>query len=296
LKAEIYWLFFTLSKIPEGMYDPLEMQNVEKGKDGKFTGGLGHIMIVRYKDTPVGTYDELAIFPGNFTVPTPPDTPKSLNIPKKSMRISRIYVSQRTTCYNGRIAWNIPKHLARFSFSAPVTPTGESPPESLTLKVYRPGTKNGDGVAPFFAATLKPWKWVPAMPLSSKYVPISNVFAQPPIPAAPGYGKQENGVQAVKSGDVDPYDIDPKREDELLVGTDTWKAFPIEFYSPTVRGCWARIHKPGEGEGGKRGTAEEAEARKEAVKNWPVDVKPWSVCAWMEDTQMGIDKPVEWKL
>lgn len=47
-------MFFTLSKLPEGVYDQLEMQNVKEGNEGKFTGGLGSIMVVRYKDTPVG--------------------------------------------------------------------------------------------------------------------------------------------------------------------------------------------------------------------------------------------------
>jgi hypothetical protein len=207
------------------------------------------------------------------------------------MRITRIYVNQRTTCYNGRLAWNIPKHLARFSFSAPVTPAGGAPPESLTVKVYRPGTQNGDGVPPFFHATLKPWRWVPPIPLSSKWVPMGNVFAQPPVPAAPTFGKQ--GAQ---TADIDPYDTNAGREGEVLPGTETWKAFPIEFYSPKVRGCWAQIHKPGAGEDGKVDGAKEEEARKEATKSWSVDVKPWSVCAWMEGAQMGIEKSVEWKL
>lgn len=64
-KSECYWLLFNLSKLPEGIYDPLEASSPELmdlGKDGKagqFKGGLGIIMIVRYSDTPVGRFDFL---------------------------------------------------------------------------------------------------------------------------------------------------------------------------------------------------------------------------------------------
>jgi hypothetical protein len=56
LKSECYWLFLTLKSLPVGLYDPLEASSDAcAGKDaGEFKGGLGIIMIVRYKDTPVG--------------------------------------------------------------------------------------------------------------------------------------------------------------------------------------------------------------------------------------------------
>ena len=53
------------------------------------------IQIVRYTDTPVGPYDELVLIPGNFLAPGGKDKGKA------RMRISRIYVSQTKTCYNG---------------------------------------------------------------------------------------------------------------------------------------------------------------------------------------------------
>jgi hypothetical protein len=68
-----------------------------------------------------GPYDELMLIPGTYTVPSPSAT-TPFQIPKKALRVSRIYVSQRTTTYNGRLNWNIPKHLARFSFSSPCLP------------------------------------------------------------------------------------------------------------------------------------------------------------------------------
>lgn len=56
LKAECYWLLLTLTKLPDGIYDSLETSSVDcvGKKAGEFKGGLGFIMIVRYRDTPVG--------------------------------------------------------------------------------------------------------------------------------------------------------------------------------------------------------------------------------------------------
>lgn len=53
------------------------------------------IQIVRYSDTPVGAYDELLLIPGNFEVPSAKERGKA------RLRITRDYVSQRDTCYNG---------------------------------------------------------------------------------------------------------------------------------------------------------------------------------------------------
>ncbi|KAF2017618.1 hypothetical protein BU24DRAFT_345038 [Aaosphaeria arxii CBS 175.79] len=297
-KAECYWLFLTLSRLPEGVYDALESGDercvgAKKNEDqvGKFVGGLGVIMIVRYRDTPVGPYDELMIIPGNFTIPTSANTPPK--IPKKALRIARIYVSQRTTTYNGRLNWNIPKHLARFDFSAPVTPAGSSPPESLTVKVFTPGSKDGDGVNPFFACTLKPWRWVPSVPVSSRWLPLSTVLAQPPVPEAPGF-KAAVDVEVKKSVRTDEYDINPDLEESILAGTEDWCLFPITSYAPRARGCWVTVHETGKG--GSNSEVGDQAANQEAVKSWPQDVRPWSIGAWMEDAELGIPEPLKWKL
>ncbi|KAI4604892.1 hypothetical protein J4E83_010940 [Alternaria metachromatica] len=196
-----------------------------------------------------GPYDELLLVPGNFTVPQPTPTPSGqphIKIPKKAQRISRIYVSQRTTTYNGRLNWNIPKQLARFSFSAPPTAPGASPPSTLTVQVFPPGTKEGDGGAPFFACTLKPWQWVPAMPLNTKYLPLSMAAAQPPLPSAP---RHEKAVREVQEGlQVDDYDTDVKKMDAVLVGTQKWRAFDIAAVTPRARGCWVEVHEKKESE------------------------------------------------
>lgn len=223
------------------------------------------------------------LIPGTFSVPQSSSTP--LKIPKKALRIARIYVSQRTTAYNGRLNWNIPKHLARFSFSAPVTPQDAAPPQHLTVKVFPPGTEDGDGVQPFFACKLTPWKWVPALPVNMSWVPMSLVHAQPPIPEPVGHKRAVAAeIEDRKRGVViEPYDISTKNEVAVTAGTDRWCAFDINGKVQRARGCWVEVLKAGV-EGG------------EEERYWPQGVKPWGLGGWMEDAVLEIENPLEWKL
>ncbi|KAI9441519.1 hypothetical protein H4582DRAFT_2096889 [Lactarius indigo] len=84
-----------LQGLPPGSYNPLEAlhssaQALVNGSP-QWNGGLVSVILVRYEDSPVGPYDELA------------------------------------STWNGRKNWNIPKHLARFKFvpSGPNTSTFE---------------------------------------------------------------------------------------------------------------------------------------------------------------------------
>jgi hypothetical protein len=220
------------------------------------------------------------LIPGNFSVPNPSLGPPK--IPKKALRIARIYVSQRTTTYNGRLNWNIPKHLARFSFSAPVTPRNTAPPHNLTVKVFAPGTEEGDGTPPFFACTLTPWKWVPAVPVNMNWVPISMKHVQPPIPEPAGHRR---AVEAELSDRVkiDPYDISAKNEVAVAAGTDSWCAFDIGGKVQRARGCWVEVLKS-------------ETQREEEQRYWPQELQPWSFGGWMEDAVLEIEEPLEWKL
>jgi hypothetical protein len=230
-----------------------------------------------------GPYDELMLIPGNFSVPCPSAGP--LKIPKEALRIARIYVSQRTTTYNGRLNWNIPKHLARFSFSAPITPAGASPPQDLTVKVYAPDTEEGDGVHPFFACKLTPWRWVPSVPVNMGWVPISMKHVQPPIPEPVGHIRAVAAeLENQKNGStINAYDISPKSEVAVAAGTDRWCAFDIGGKVKRARGCWVEILKAGV-------------VGDEQERYWPKGVKPWSFGGWMEDAVLEIEKPLEWKL
>jgi len=99
-QCETYWLLLWLSNpLPAGIYAPLEASAINE-QHGPFKGGLGMVQIVRYSDTPVGAYDELLIIPGNFEVLGGKE--KGKGKAKAKLRITRIYVGQRDTCYNGR--------------------------------------------------------------------------------------------------------------------------------------------------------------------------------------------------
>jgi hypothetical protein len=276
-------LFMRLKELPKGVYDPLQEACGDK-EYGEFKGGLGAVMVVRYSDTPVGPYDELILVPGNFTVPQRSNgaLPK---IPKKALRISRIYVSQRTTVYNGRLNWNIPKHLGRFDFSAPVTQAGSSPPSSLTVKVFPPDSRDGDGVAPFFSCTMTPWRWLPAIPTNTAYVPMSILNIQPPLPEPAGRITAATFESELETP-IDPYDISKKNEEALVVGTERWAGFELQARSRT-RGCWVQMSE--------QPNTEDEEQREEG-KWWPKGLKPWSVGVWMEGGVFEIAEALEWKL
>lgn len=61
--------------------------------------------IIRYSETPVGPYDELAILPGYF------NGVGSAEKKRQDLRVTGIWVSQETTLMNGRKNWNIPKYV-----------------------------------------------------------------------------------------------------------------------------------------------------------------------------------------
>jgi hypothetical protein len=53
LKAESYLLFLKFGELPKGVYDGLDATWEDEAL-GRFEGGLGAVMILRYTDTPVG--------------------------------------------------------------------------------------------------------------------------------------------------------------------------------------------------------------------------------------------------
>lgn len=75
-------------------YDPVEASSATFAEAGVWKGGLAMIQLLRYTSTPVGPYDEMILLPGSFDVPGGYGSHN---------RITRIYVSQRDTTYNGII-------------------------------------------------------------------------------------------------------------------------------------------------------------------------------------------------
>lgn len=106
--ADVYAAYFFSSskskaaaEIDTMAYSPLEKESSFASPEaGRFAGGVGSFMLIRYTDSPVGTYDELVIIPGAYTYQV--QDKKGKWVEKKSPRITRIYVSQKHTMYNGR--------------------------------------------------------------------------------------------------------------------------------------------------------------------------------------------------
>lgn len=70
---------------------------------GTFKGGVGAVMLVDYRTSPVGAYRELLFVPGVFK-----------HGRKKYYAVTNIYVSTMASVVNGRENWGIPKQLADF--------------------------------------------------------------------------------------------------------------------------------------------------------------------------------------
>ncbi|KAK4570470.1 hypothetical protein LTR86_002550 [Recurvomyces mirabilis] len=182
-RCETYWMVTQLpSPLPVDIWDPLEATHSTCTVRDFKMGSTGVVMIVRYFDTPVGEYDELAIIPGTFSVTGGPEKGQNRS------RITRIYVNQKETTFN-----------ARFEFSSPRTAKGSSPPNELTVTVYPPEGYKVRAEIPFFKATFTTMSWTPSFPLSTKYF-VNTKFVQPPIPA--GEDTALFGTDSWKSYDV----------------------------------------------------------------------------------------------
>ncbi|KAL8711245.1 MAG: hypothetical protein Q9220_004390 [cf. Caloplaca sp. 1 TL-2023] len=209
------------------------------------SGGMVMIQLLRYSSTPVGPYDEMLVAPGNFDVPGGHGS---------HTRITRIYVSQRDTTFNGRKNWNIPKHIARFK----CTGNFSAPPFTIQLFPEDPANET-----PFFTASLKPLGfWTPSFPFSSKFlkrIGVPSSMVQPPLP----------------SGEVESKDV--------VCGTDRWcKSEPV-IYSPKAKLIWMDLKQPEQE--GKKGS----EHWWPGIKRWHVGV--WLQNAQLDLGESEVIKP-----
>lgn len=102
LHGDVYGLFLLPglgiplvgNHLPVKAFGPLERKYPESIA-GKFIGKLGMIQVIRYTDSPVGPYDEMLIIPGFFEF-------EEEGKRREAVRVSRIYVSQKFTAWNGR--------------------------------------------------------------------------------------------------------------------------------------------------------------------------------------------------
>ncbi|KAK3329905.1 hypothetical protein B0H66DRAFT_40957 [Apodospora peruviana] len=192
--------------LPPKAYSPLEAASpFASDTFGPSVGGLGMVQLVRYSETPAGPYDEMILVPGRFEYPLEGKDGKKTT--KKALRISRIYVSQKHTTWNGRKNWNIPKHLARFEWTEDPA-TGAShvkvfPHDTVTTTAPYDATERAPpaDAAPFFKCTLKPIRYTPSFPFSTtmlRYMGFDTTLVQPPLPE----GKEASQGELVGTGDV----------------------------------------------------------------------------------------------
>lgn len=103
LKGTVYIVSYwgKAGNLPDFAYSPLEAASsyANPKLSGQHRGGISQFQIIRYTESPVGPYDELIICPGSFDYKV--DEEGKLKT-KKNLRITRIYVSQKYTCWNGR--------------------------------------------------------------------------------------------------------------------------------------------------------------------------------------------------
>ncbi|KAK8097631.1 uncharacterized protein PG998_013117 [Apiospora kogelbergensis] len=209
-------------ELPAKAYGPLERAAPGYTTAAEYVGLLGMIQIIRYTDSPVGPYDELLIVPGYFKyahVDAQGRTTERLN-----PSITRIYVSQKYTARNGRLNWNIPKHLAKFDWT-------DEPDGSTTVKVYPFDTtgdaaESGPAALPFFQTTFTPV--LGGLPFSTdlyEWIGINATLAQPPLPgnAASRYGELAGTArwravvpgQASRRSSLGLFDMDQGRGDQV---------------------------------------------------------------------------------
>ncbi|BEJ17121.1 hypothetical protein CspHIS471_0605220 [Cutaneotrichosporon sp. HIS471] len=215
----VFWVSPSQTTSPgfkEATYAPLERSS--PFADAMPEGGLASIMIIRYHQTPVGAYDEMMLLPGKFGFEVDVNGKRTK---KSKLRITRIYVSQRNTTWNGRTNWNTPKHLARFDFT-------ENPDGSADCQVYPLAEPS---LTPIFQARFVPNHYLPTFPLSTRVssMVMDMEIAQPPLPESASESTPEMLAAAREQGGDDTSE---------LVGTDKWCSFTPYQYSPGCRAGW----------------------------------------------------------
>jgi hypothetical protein len=164
----------------------------------------------------------------------------------------------------GRKNWNIPKHLARFSF----TKSGNS----LTLEVSPSATDS----PPFLKVNLAPFSYVPAIPFStnmSKWIGMDLRLAQPPLPAATQTDDSKNDVS-------------------YLCGTEEWKIAVPEIWGD-AKCCWINL-SPLSKKSGDENTPllSSAESRPDGLpagdaNAWWPSYAPWKVGLCIENGKIN---------
>ncbi|RFU36332.1 hypothetical protein B7463_g60, partial [Scytalidium lignicola] len=281
LKATTYTFFtFRTAKQAQMLPPSFLFSPLERASDfakGEALGGLGMVQVIRYSESPVGPYDELLVVPGKYEYEASvPDKKDGMKTERRSnLRLTRIYVSTRESCYNGRKNWNIPKHLARFSFKT-------LPDNSVHISIhpYDTGSSPNEvapAAIPFFSAVYKPIRYSPNFAMSTRWLSFLGIdghLVQPPLPAGEGGGHQGE-----------------------LPSTERWcKSLPLEYSSKTSVGWWD-FRRPKGNEEDALLQNEDAIASTEQsseYENWWPGIGGWRLGTKMEDTVIEFDVGEFW--
>ena len=172
--------------------------------------------------------------------------------------------------------WNIPKHLARFSFTT-------LHDNAIAIAVY-PNVNNHSGVeinskpTPVFSAVYKPISFLPRFPVSTgiaKYIGMDLSIVQPPLPEGNGANSE-------------------------LPGTDRWcQLLPLEYSEKTSLGWWD-LNQGGATEtdallGGADADEDQGnEGGKNHFDNWWPGIGRWRIGLMMEDATIDFPEGKYW--
>ncbi|KAI0911838.1 hypothetical protein F4823DRAFT_584382 [Ustulina deusta] len=262
LKGTMYAVSFfsKAGKLPDHAYSPLERDSAYASPtaSGEHRGGISQFQVIRYTESPVGPYDELIVCPGFFNYEVEEGGKRKR---KKDMRISRIYVSQKYTCWNGRANWNIPKHLARFEWEdlGDGTTRVRVYPHDTTGELSEPKPCN----IPLFQATFKPIRWTPGFPFSFswlRYLGLPACLVQPPLPT--GEGSQGE-----------------------LPGTDRWCKVEPSISTKRASLAWVDLSQKN-GQGGFTSSV--------AYENFWPGLGRWQLTLKLEDADVDFPEGIYW--
>ncbi|KAM5345307.1 hypothetical protein ACJ41O_011169 [Fusarium nematophilum] len=250
--------------LPPMAYSPLEGQSsyADAASSGRPVGGISMLQLLRYRDSPVGPYDEMILAPGSFEHEREGDDGR--RVKRRNTRITRIYVSHKHTCYNGRKNWNVPKHLAQFIWT-------NNPDGSTTVQVHPHDTNpspdsskepSSPSPVPFFQATFKPIPYTPSFPFHmtwASYLGVDPTLVLPPLPS--GDGSQDE-----------------------LPGTDRWCSIVPQQGSSRCKLGWFDVAQHRDEAGRLTGEFENF---------WPGWTR-WYIAVKMEDAVIKFGHPETW--
>ena len=129
----------------------------------------------------------------------------------------------------------------------------------MKVEVFPP---TESATTPFLVVQLKPVRWFPSVPFSTKIMPYLGLdvhLVQPPLPASGQAGEEE------------------------LTGSKGWLKSLLYLYSPNASPVWVDVQQPADA-----GNASDDDG---ATKEWWPTIKPWGIGLWLRDATLVVETP-----